>query len=176
MGIHPLYSRILIATLAFAVGVLSVWEIEYRNLLDVPEPDSVSNQESALRINACGLGEPSGAFVGKRVILNALVYHVSWDNGVDSEDFIFVHPRNEEWCTGAYDPFIITELDLRDYHGPHSNLKSHLGSFEYEVDVSVIGTVQKVEARAHSLLKYGIKPEKIKIISPWREFTPKGAG
>jgi hypothetical protein len=105
----------------------------------------------------------------------ATVYHVSWNVDWGSEDFLFVHPLLPLGCANSdFDPFITTELDLHRYAGPNSNLKFALGPFEREVDVRILGTVKKAEKRG-SLVEYKIEPEDIELVSPWREFTPKGA-
>jgi hypothetical protein len=50
-----------------------------------------------------------------------------------------------------FDPFILTELDLQNYSGPHSNLKFELGPFEREVNVHILGIVKKAENQTRRL-------------------------
>jgi hypothetical protein len=140
------------------------------------ELEPIVAEEFASEISVCDLG--SGRFVGKRISVKALVYHVSWNSDEQSEDFIFVYPLMPVGCSvddsGQYDPLILTELDLQNYFGPHSNLEFELGPFEREVDVHIVGTVSETR-KSDSLIKYKIQPEKIELISPWRGFSPKGA-
>ncbi len=174
MSLHCV--RPFVALACFTIGVLSVTTIQYWSAFDVLKLEPISREKFVREISVCDLGEPSGKFVGKRISANALVYYVSWSNDEHSEDFIFVYPLMPPGCSGVepFDSFILTELDLQGYSGPHSNLKFALGPFEREVDVRILGTVEKVE-RIDSCVKYKIKAEEIEVLSPWREFTPKAA-
>ena len=169
--------RPLVALVSFAIGVLSVSTLQYWSSFNALKLETISNEEYAREISVCDLGEPSGKFVGKRISVNATVYHVSISEEWQSEDFIYVYPLGPPGCSvvDPFDPFILTELDLQNYSGPHSNLKFELGPFEREVNVHILGIVKKAE-KSDSSVRYRIQPEKIEVISSWREFTPKGAG
>jgi hypothetical protein len=77
MWIRLLIGRPLVALVSFAIGVLSVSTLQYWNSFSALKLEPIPNDEYAREISVCELGEPSGKFVGKRISVNATVYHVS---------------------------------------------------------------------------------------------------
>jgi hypothetical protein len=173
-----LKSFIVIPTFLIGVAaslIFSTWEIPKAEEVLIGEP------VPALKIDVCDLGERPGKYgkyVGKRVVVEATIYSI--------QDHIVVYPLS--YCHEDYDPFINTDLDLGHYWGRNQDLKFLLEDKKpmSEIDVRIEGTVRdSVRRRAllygerdpsdMDLFDFTIDPSDIKIISPWRKFTPKAA-
>jgi hypothetical protein len=169
-------ARAITFVLAFAVGVLFA-VLSTPLTIDIEDIEPISPPERAWEITACEMGDASRDLVNSKLSFHATVYHVDYALDDYSEDFVNIHPLPFEICyDDTYDPFITIELDLDGYSGPNSNLKFNLGPFEREVDVRVVGmVVRSRKAGIGKSKRYTVRPDIIELVSPFREFTPKGA-
>jgi hypothetical protein len=169
-------AKVAVATSTFAIGITAFCI----NIGLTPVPDNSAVESgfdagklAAIPVAVCELHEKSGKFVGKSVVVEATVYAV--------DDYIIVHEILGKVCgyhidSAQWDPFVLTTLDLTDYFGPNQDLKYLLREKKpfSEIDVRITGTVKRLP-KNDNLLYYTIEPETIEVISPWREFEPKGA-
>lgn len=161
----PVFQNSLIAISTFLIGVSAFIIV---SSLAVPAPVNVIDDEamSVETVDACDLDETSGKFIGKRIVTTATIYSI--------ENHTVVFPIHG--CFNNGDSIVFTDRDLENYFGQNQDLKYILKDKKpfSEVDVQIEGIVKRLPNQ-DELFYYIIEPTNLKIVSPLRKFTPKGA-
>jgi len=167
--------------LTFATGVLFVGLTQLP--ISLPEVQVQNEADAPINVNPCVLSSTSEALIGKSIVVQATLFHVG--------GYIMVYPNiwhdvpvrdcgesdpARAYLASTFDPSVWTDLNLKDYRGPNANLGELFEQerADWEIDVEIEGVLVK-HVFSKNQARYGITPSRIRLVSTWRRFTPKGA-
>lgn len=153
-----------------------------------PLPMVPDFQDSAVvEINPCSLNSNSDAFLNKNVSVQAtlsrydthiLVYpniYAGAGDGIPVKD-CGVTDASRGYFSSSFDPGIWTELAFESYFGPNADVVEQFftNRAKWEIDVEIRGALIKQNPSPFGAT-YGLEPNYIKVVGPWKRFSPKGA-
>lgn len=172
-----LFSGLSVGIFAFLVW----WSAYSISILNSPISNVDAVSTDRISINPCSLFAHSDYLLNKPIALDALLYRY-----VDGPEGVFVYSGDGLDCgtsdpdrsyhSSDFDLRIFTTLDLSDYVGPNAKIGHLLATTKKgsEIDVRIEGILRRSPTKIDPL-RYKLVPTNIKLLSPWRPFTPKGA-
>jgi len=157
----------------FGVGVHLVWNYTSPQEIDVGAVNS-SSFTNVVKITACDLIDQPDMFDDKMVEFEAVSY-------IPYKDGTIILNAKDCFCQSR-DPLLPARLNFNAVDVPDRHLVSVIEGLkrrsvgdDKEVDISVIGRakIMFVEGKHRT---YSVTPTEVRILSPFREFVPKGAG
>ncbi len=131
-----------------------------------------------ISINGCSLSGHSDQLLNKPLVVDALLFR--------NYEGIAVYPKEGMDCgksdpphgylSSDFEPGIYTVLDMSGYVSANSDLEYLFSTSkkESEIEVQIEGILLRCPSKDFPL-RYKLVPTSIKLRSPWRQFTPKGA-